>query len=250
MRLAITAALAGALLLSGAPAGAQWTEESHVREALDLQPGETLLEVEALGVSSAVPDLLTLDVAVVTTGLTAQEAIDANTVRMNAVLEAIGQAGIDAADIQTNSFRVEPEFEDNDRSSRTGPPLILGYTARNAIDLRIRSFDRAPQLMDGILAAGANDITNPSFTLADDAAAVAEARGNAVELARAQAETYAAAFNMRIARVIRVSERGRLDGGSGPITVTGTRVSHGIQLIPGEIETEVQLWVDYALVPQ
>jgi len=72
-----------------------------------------------------------------------------------------------------------------------------------------------------------------------------------VELARQEAETYAAALGMRISRVLRVSERSRDRGNQGDyITVTGSRVSRGPPVEPGEIDTKVRIWVDFALAPK
>ena len=64
-----------------------------------------------------------------------------------------------------------------------------------------------------------------------------------------QAETYADALGMRIARVLRVSERDTNIAEDGTITVTGSRV-RPTPIEPGEIAAQAQVWVDYAVVPR
>jgi|GEM_PF-5962352 len=80
-------------------------------------------------------------------------------------------------------------------------------------------------------------------------AALQSARRLAIAAATEEAEEYADALGMRIARVLRVSERSARSGSDGYITVTGNR-SSGTPIEPGDLETQVQVWVDYALAPR
>src|SRR5215210_6675962 len=56
---------------------------------------------------------------------------------------------------------------------------------------------------------GANEISGPEFLVFNDAKPLVEARVNAIEDARTKAETYAKALNVRLGRVIAVTERER-----------------------------------------
>lgn len=254
MRLAIAGVIAGALLLGGAPAKAQ-TEGSHVTEALDLRPGETLLEVSANGSSLDRPTITWFNVGVVSVGPTALGALEANSAEMNAVISTVRSFGVEARDVQTSQLRIEPSFaeesENYDEYRDPRPPRILGYVVRNTVELRLRSLDRAGAIIGALFEAGANYVNGPDFQLDDETREVAlsAGRADAAANARAEAETYAQSFGMRIARVIRVSERSSRTGGGEGVAVTGTRII-GVPVEPGEIETTVQLWVDYALVPQ
>src|SRR5215203_184135 len=53
---------------------------------------------------------------------------------------------------------------------------------------------------------GANEISGPEFLVFNDAKPLVEARVNAIEDARTKAETYAKALNVRLGRVIAVTE--------------------------------------------
>lgn len=66
-----------------------------------LQPGETLLEVQAEGQAKFRPDAAFVSVGVVSTGTTAREATDANATQMAAVIAAVKKAGVDGRYIRT-----------------------------------------------------------------------------------------------------------------------------------------------------
>ena len=241
MRLVIAAALAGAALAPPAPAVAQ-------QASIAIDRGETLLEVEARGTHLARPDVMTIRAGVATTGQQASSALQANSALTSRVLEAI-RSRVAARDVSTKELRVQPRFS---REGDTGPiePRITGYVALNTVEVRIRDLAAAPALIDAMLRAGANTIEGPRFALSDERAAKEYGRRKAIEAAREQAETYASAMGMRIGRVLRVSERRSwIEAGRGDIVVTGT-LSTGTPIEPGEIATEVIVWVDYALVPK
>jgi len=98
--------------------------------------------------------------------------------------------------------------------------------------------------------AGANTVGGPTFSLSDSKPAERQARTAAVAAALEEAETYASALNMRVGRVLRVSERGDFDEEGGEyIVVTGSRIRR-TPIEPGELTTRVNVWIDYALVPR
>lgn len=240
MRLAVVAV---ALLLAAGSAAAQ-------NAPLTLQPGETLLEVQAEGKHRDRPDVMAIDAGVVTTGRTAGEALAANNVAATRVIAAVRALGIVPSDVQTSELNVHPRYQrrNGDDNEEDGP--IIGYSVTNRVSLRIRDLSRASALIDALLTAGANNIRGPHFSLSDGTAATAAARRDSIAQARIQAETYAAALGMRISRVMRVSERSRQVGeGYDSIIVTGSRIP-ATPLEPGEVTTSVRTWIDFALAPQ
>lgn len=250
MRL-VTRALALGLVL-GAAAGVPGAAVAQ-EVSISLAPGETLLEVKAAGVSANRPDVMTIAAGIETTGRTASEALSRNDEVANRLVEVVRSRRVDARDIRTTVLRVRPQYErdrpgeNNDQERR-----IVGYSATNTLELRLRDLTRAPELLDALLSAGANNVSGPSFTLAEARPARLAAQRAAVELARQEAENYAAALGMRITRLLRVSERSRDRGSEGQnyITVMGRRIGAGPPIQPGEIETAVTVWVDFALAPR
>lgn len=243
MRLAgLAAALAASL---SAPIAAQDV-------AISLAPGEVLLKVEAEGEYLARPDVMGISAGVVTTGATAREALAANATMANRLLAAVRASGVEPRDVQTSQLAVTPQFarergggDDDDRVRR-----ITGYVARNSVLLRLRDLRKAPDIINALFEAGANEVRGPSFSFQDPAPALKAARRDAVAEARGEADTYADALGMRISRVLRVSERQSFERDSeGYITVTGSRIP-ATPLEPGEISTRVRVWIDYAMAPR
>ncbi len=228
------------------PAAAQ---TAAVPAGLELRAGETLLQVEATGTDRRRPDVMTLSAGVVTTGGTAVEAAESNARAATRLVEAVRGQGIAPADVRTRELSVQPRFARGREVSDDEPPRILGYVARNTVELRLRDLSRAGAIIGVLYAAGANAVNGPSFALADDRDALRSARQDAVAAARREAEDYAAALGMRVARVLRVSERSARVGGDASIIVTGSRMA-APPVEPGELNTDVRLWVDFALAPR
>jgi uncharacterized protein YggE len=239
---ALTLALAGGL---AAPVAAQ-------DPVISLAPGEVLLKVDAEGEFLVRPDMMGISAGVVTTGRTAKEALDANAALANRLVAAVRASGVEPRDVQTSELTVNPQFArdeaarvDNEDSIRR----ITGYVARNRLALRLRDLRSAANIVNALFEAGANEVQGPSFGLQDPAPALKGARQAGIAQARVQAETYAEALGMRIARVLRVSERDNSIEEDGTITVTGSRI-RSTPIEPGEITVRTQVWVDYAMVPR
>ncbi|HEX8481270.1 MAG TPA: SIMPL domain-containing protein [Allosphingosinicella sp.] len=210
-----------------------------------------LLKVEAEGQHLSRPDLMEITAGVVTTGRTAKEALAANNLLANRLLAAVRQNGIEARDVQTSELSVTAQFspDESDGEEEARVRRITGYVARNRLRLQLRELRRAPDIVGALFEAGANEVQGPSFGLSDEAPALRAARRAAVTEARAQAETYAEALGMKIARVLRVSENRFATEGEQYITVTGSRV-RPTPLEPGEVATTVEIFIDYAMVPR
>jgi uncharacterized protein YggE len=220
---------------------------------ITLAPGEALLKVRGEGEAWSKPDQMTITAGVVTTGRTAREALSENSALANRLIEAVQAKGVPPRDVRTSQLSVRPQFDerDGDRADREdGNARIRGYIARNSLELRLRDLSTAPQIIDGLFSAGANQVEGPAFSMTDPRPARAEARRAAVASALEEANAYAEAMNMRLSRVLRVSQRGDFESeDANTIIVTGSRMG-APPIEPGEIQTRVQVWIDYAMLPK
>ncbi|UOR08387.1 SIMPL domain-containing protein [Qipengyuania flava] len=227
-----------------------------------LAPNQTLLEVQSSGQSYIAPDQASLTGGVVTFATTSREAADSNARAMNEVVAALKKAGVPARDIQTQSVSLDPQFNYDRQGGE--PPRITGYQARNSVTVRVRDVTKASDMLTVLFEAGANTVSGPFFSIEDDSKAVAAARNDAVADAKAEAEAYASAFDMRVVKVLRISERQR-SASYEPIIVTGSRIRAGAPPPPpppppppisattvevGQMQQEVTIWVDFALEPR
>ncbi len=125
--------------------------------------------------------------------------------------------------------------------------------------MTLTRLDRAPDVIAAAFAAGANSVNGPNLASENPTAGQAAARAEALAQAKAQAEAYAAGLGMRVARILRVSERGVST--RPEVYVAHLRVSEAasappppapprVSLATGEMRRDVTVWIDYALVPK
>jgi len=163
------------------------------------------IRVSGIGEVHADPDLATIQFAVETTGATAQEAGSANADAMDRVIQALVGAGVPREQIQTSGYSLFPEYARPDRGSDADPPVIRGYRASNQVSVESSDLEGLGRLIDVGLAAGANRLNGVFFEVRNSAAAEAEALREAVQAARASAETMAAALGVQLGDVLDAS---------------------------------------------
>ena len=197
MNRVMMALLIGAASVSAMPAGAQ--------EVVAARPiAGTRLDINATGSVSRVPDLAIISAGVVTKARTASGAIAANATRMERVRAALKRAGIADRDIQTSSISLNPDY----RYENNQPPVLTGYQASNTVSIKFRDIRNSGEILDALVAEGANQINGPSLTIDKPEAAYDEARTKALAVGRARAERYARSLGMRVVRLLSVSESG------------------------------------------
>lgn len=166
----------------------------------------TLLSVAAQAEARRVPDVATISAGVVTQAADANAAMRANAEQMAKVMAAIKAAGIAERDIQTAGISVHPQY----RYAENQPPAITGYQASNTVNLKVRDIGDLGEVLDALVASGANQVNGPSFEIDKPDEAYDEARLAAVEKAQARAQTYAKALGLRVRRIVSISEGGGL----------------------------------------
>lgn len=172
-------------------------------------PGDgTLLSVSAQAEAKRVPDIARVSAGVVTQAAEADAAMRANAAQMEKVMAAIRAAGIAARDVQTTGVNVHPQYDYREGST----PRITGYQATNTVQATVRDIGDLGDVLDALVASGANQVHGPSFDIDDKDAVYDEARRAALEKARARAQMYAEALGMRVRRIASISE----GGGFGP----------------------------------
>ena len=192
-------ALAGALCAS--PALAQTA-------SLNTSPAGTLSLVGE-GRITGTPDVAVIRTGVVTLGKTARDALTANTAAMEKLFALLHQSGIKYEDIQTSDFSVQPQYDySNQRNSDgyTPPPRIAGYQVSNNVAVKIRETETLGKILDQLVSAGSNQINSVSFSLADPAPLLAEARRAAMADAIAKARLYADAAGVQLGNIISITE--------------------------------------------
>ena len=207
----------------------------------------TILDVNAEGRTTRVPDLATIRAGVVSQAPTAAAALADNAQRMQRVLAAVKRAGVEARDLATANVGLSPQYRYTDGQ----PPAITGYQATNTVSIRFRDVAKAGGVLDALVAQGANQIDGPNLSIDKPEAALDEARTDAVRRARARADLYAAAAGLKVARVISIAEAGQDAGGPGPQPMFMARAMKAdaapSEIAPGEKDVTVTLSVRFLL---
>lgn len=151
-------------------------------------------------------DEVRLNVGVQTQGADAREALDANTRRMNAVIDAITEAGLSADDYETGRFRIRPEYARRPRNaSNDWRPTIIGYTVTNSLLIKTQRLELIGDLIAACNDAGANDVGIAGFGLSNPEQYRDEAITAATTRAVSDAKVLAAAADLELVRILRIS---------------------------------------------
>jgi len=236
--------LFGALLFGAAsvPVAAQAQQTTTYAQPI----AGTRLDVSATGEATRVPDVAIISTGVVTRAASARSALEQNAARMERVRAALRRAGIPDRDIQTSNINLNPEY----RYAENQPPRLTGYTASNQVSVRFRDIAKTGEILDILVAEGANQINGPSLTIDKPEEALDEARTKAIAVGRARADIYARALGMRVVRLLSVSE----SGGSYPVpppmpVMMEARAMGGAatKIDPGEQKVSVTLGMTFEL---
>jgi hypothetical protein len=212
-----------ALLTASAPALPAAAQTPAAPAMVPIGPNGAVLSLTAEGRSTRAPDLALFTAGVVTQGQTASEALSENSRQMAAVVAALRRAGVAERDIQTSTLSLNPRYSNPERDAmiraretrepyvppaEPSAPRIVGYDARNQVQVRVRRVAEMGRIIDALASAGANEIHGPSFTMDEPRAALDEARTAAITEARQRAELYARAAGMRVVRILSITEAG------------------------------------------
>jgi uncharacterized protein YggE len=230
-------ALAAATALVPAAAGAQAPVAAQAISG-------TRLDISATGEVTRVPDVAIISAGVVTRAATASAAIQDNANRMERIRAALKRAGIADRDIQTSSINLNPDY----RYEENKPPVLTGYQASNTLSIRFRDIRNSGEILDALVAQGANQISGPTLTIDKPEAALDEARTKAIAVGRARADVYARSLGMRVVRLLSVSESGGYSAPPPmPYAVAAQARDVSTKIDPGEQQLQVTLAMSFEL---
>ena len=206
---------------------------------------EVLLQVVASGRTDTRPDQARFTAGVQTIAPTAGAASAQNNAVMNRVTAALAQLGVKPDDIQTRQITLQ-RIEYGRQKGQ--------FQASNMVEVRVRDLKTAGQAIAATTEAGANVLSGPDMTIADPEAANRSAYAQAYKAARARAETYAQAADMKISRVLAIRDAGTdyvpppwYGRGGMDVEQAASNVAPPVQ--PGMTTSQVSVRVDFALKP-
>ncbi|NCO87606.1 MAG: SIMPL domain-containing protein [Rhodobacterales bacterium] len=193
---------------------------------------------------TALPDLARISIGVSEQATSAQEALRAMSAGTAAVLARLEAAGIAATDMQTGQLSLEPQY---DYSGYSGAPKMNGFVASTMIEVRVRDLALLGEVLDAVVADGANRLGGVSFDLAERRPALDAARRDAVAVARARAELFAQAAGVELGALMSLSENG---GYSAPLPMFARGEMMDAASVPvaaGEVALQASVTLVYAI---
>ena len=173
---------------------------------------------------------------------TARAALDANTKSMSNLIDGLRAAGIEAKDIRTSNFSVQPRYE----SRRDGGPSeLVGYRVENAVTVLVRDLPKLGEILDLMVSLGANQMQGMSFVVSDADARKDDARRQAIANALGRAKLYAAAAGAEVGEVVNIAEDVS-DGGPRPLYRAAT-MAQAVPVEPGQQSLEARVTVTWKL---
>lgn len=205
------------------------------------------LTVQGEGRATVAPDTAAISLGVTTQAPTAAQAMADNAARQTAVIEALKGHGIEPRDIQTSGLNLSP-LQDYSQEGR--PPVITGYQAQNMVTIRVRDIARLGGVLDGLVAAGANEVQGISFSREDATGTEDAARRDAVDDARHRAGILAEAAGMKLGRMLSLADS-RPQSGPVPVMMAMAREADAksTPVEPGELNVTAQVSAVFEMLP-
>jgi uncharacterized protein YggE len=238
------------LLLTAAVActsvkAADVTETQNAAGAADVPRSITVI---GQGRVSLKPDIATINVGAEARSNMVSEAKTEVDDQMAAIKAALQAAGVAEKDIQTSHYAIHYEREPMSTMSMMSEGPVVesqqGYVVSTMLEVTIRDVDKAGEVLDAVVQAGANQVYGVTFTVSDESTWESQARAEAMADARSRAQELAGLADVELGEVLTVSEV----IGSSPFPALMKESSMGGGgIAPGELELGTQIQVTFAV---
>lgn len=205
------------------------------------------LTISGTGNTSAVPDIVDIQLGVDAVSEDPVDAVSENTSKMNAVMEVLDKLGIAASDVQTVYYTMWVEDVYDQEGQMTGEKR---YHVTNQVNVRLREIDQIGTLLENATSAGATNIAGITFGVADTTQMEQTALDNAISNAKLKAERIAGDMGVTLGEVINLVEGGFY---SPPVPYYGEKAGIGggaaVPISQGQFSVTAQVQVVFELVP-
>ncbi|HKZ97380.1 MAG TPA: SIMPL domain-containing protein [Hyphomicrobiaceae bacterium] len=224
-------------------AAAALTLAAGAAASAEEKPMQRTVTVSAAGQVSAEPDLARISTGIVTEAKAARDALARNSETMKALIAGLKSSGIEAKDIQTSSFHVEPRYT----SPREGQAAAIdGYRVVNQVQVTARNLAKLGEVLDALVGLGANQMGGLAFEVSKAESLKDEARKEAMANALRRAKLLASAGGAEVGEVIAISEDVS-DGGPRPLAMARTAMAEAVPIERGTETLVARVTVTWAL---
>ncbi len=124
---------------------------------------QNVITVTGEAMKNVQPDQVVINFGLETQALSADQASSMNADTMNKVIDAVKALGITDKDLSTSGYNIYPNYDSTGR-------IITGFTVSNTVSVKTSMLDKAGQIIDAAVKAGANRVDGVFFGLSDETA--------------------------------------------------------------------------------
>jgi uncharacterized protein YggE len=203
------------------------------------------ITVSGSGTVSLTPDVASISIGVQTEDKEASKAVAANNTKAQGVLAKLKTFGIPEKDINTTNFAVYPRVQYDDK----GQPLETTYVVENTVLVKVKDLTKIGEILDTVVKAGANTISNIQFDVADSSAAYDKAMQAAVADARSKADVAAKAAGVRVGQVhsIQTSTSSPSTPFKRGVMAESAAAAPDVPIAPGQLDIVVDVTIVYLI---
>jgi uncharacterized protein len=202
------------------------------------------LNVSGNGAVYLTPDIAYIYLGVHTEKAAVAQAVNVNNTQTQALVDALKNMGVAAADIQTSNFSV---YTGQSYDKTTGESSGTYYAVDNTVYVTVRDLTKLGDLLNAAVGAGANNINSITFDVADKTAAMAQARQKAMINASDLADELAKTAGVTLGEIQSITY-----ADNSPVTYYGMGGGGGaaapnasVPIQPGQTQISVTVSVTY-----
>ncbi len=208
------------------------------------------LSINGFAILKKPADQLNLTVSVTTEAVNAEAALQANSLKMKAVIAALQAKEITNKEFSTGQFNISPTYTPYPKNP---PPewtqKINGYRVTNSLVIQTEKMDLAGEIIDAVSEAGANSVDQISFGLKDDRLYRQDAIKLATMHARQDAEDLAIAANLKLGRIHQIwLDSARASEPRMKMFAAG--LDHTTPIEPGDVTVNANVTIVYQVQPE
>ena len=185
-----------------------------VKEFINLDSSDTApinsIVVTGTGDAYAIPNIATFSFSVTENAPTVSAAQNNAATKTNAVIAKLGALGVDAKDIQTTSYNINPHYDYSQSICSTSYPVICppskqtlnGYDVSEDVTVKVRTISKAGDILQAVGALAVQNVSGLQFTIDKQDAINDQARNKAIVDAKQRAQVLADKLGVHLVKVI------------------------------------------------
>ncbi len=217
-------------------------------------PEQRTIEISATEKVRVTAEAATIKIGFQNQAVTKDATYAENARATNKILQALLDAGVPKEAVATERLNLGPDQQ----RYGTSASQSTRFTASQQWEIHSKAAE-AQKIVDLAVAAGANQIEQVDWSVADDKQLEAKAYGAALKRAKELAEQTAAQSGLKLAEIVSIvnssgplARFARSDGGGGELmyamAVAAPKIAM-LKLQPGIVEREASVTVVYSLAP-